>query len=136
MKAVVLEEYNKPLVIRDVDIADPGVHEVTIEVKACGLCLSDVHIVEGKVPTVTLPHIPGHEIAGVVAKTGSKVKDFQPGDRVTMSLDLYCGRCDYCVRGETNRCDNLERIGFETDGGYAQYVNIPASNLEAAEYIR
>ena len=130
MKAVVLEEYNKPLVIRDVDIADPGVHEVTIEVKACGLCLSDVHIAEGKVPTVTLPHIPGHEIAGIVAKTGSKVKDFQAGDRVAMSLDLYCGRCDYCLRGETNRCDNLARIGFETDGGYAEFVNIPASNLE------
>jgi propanol-preferring alcohol dehydrogenase len=130
MKAVVLEEYNKPLVIRDVDIAAPGVHEVTIEVKACGLCLSDVHIAEGKVPTVTLPHIPGHEIAGVVSKTGSGVKGFQAGDRVAMSLDLYCGRCDYCVRGETNRCDNLSRIGFEEDGGYAQFVNIPAANLE------
>ena len=130
MKAAVLEEFHKPLVIRDVDIEDPGVHEVTIAVKACGLCLSDVHIAEGMIPTVTLPHIPGHEIAGVVAKKGSGVKDFDIGDRVAMSLDVTCGRCDYCVRGETNRCENLSRIGFERNGGYGEMVNVPASNLE------
>ena len=130
MKAAVLEAYHRPLVIRELEISEPGPEEVTLEVKAVGLCLSDVHISEGKVPTVKLPHIPGHEFSGVVAKTGSGVRDFKPGDRVSVNLDVICGRCDHCLRGETNRCSNLIRIGFERNGAMAEYVNVPARNLE------
>ena len=130
MKAAVLEAYHRPLVIRELEISEPGLEEVTLEVKAVGLCLSDVHISEGKVPTVKLPHIPGHEFSGVVAKMGSGVKDFNPGDRVSVNLDVICGRCDHCLRGETNRCSNLIRIGFERNGAMAEYVNVPARNLE------
>lgn len=83
MKAAVLEAYHQPLVVRDVEIDDPGFDEVTLEVKACGLCLTDVHISEGKIPTVKLPLIPGHEFSGIVAQTGSGVRDFKIGDRVT-----------------------------------------------------
>ena len=72
MKAAVLEVYHKPLQIRDVEIGEPAPHEVTIEVKACGLCSTDVHISEGKIPTVKLPLIPGHEFAGVVVKIGER----------------------------------------------------------------
>ncbi len=130
MKAAVLETYHKPLVIRDIEIAEPGFGEVTVEVKACGLCLTDIHISEGKIPTVKLPLVPGHEFAGVVVKKGSGVVDFEIGDRVTINIDVTCGRCDFCLIGETNRCINLKRIGFERNGGMGEYVNVPATNLE------
>ncbi len=130
MKAAVLESYHKPLQIREVEISEPGPQEVTVEVKACGLCSTDVHISEGKIPTVILPLIPGHEFAGVIAKTGSAVKEFSPGDRVVVCVDVSCGRCDFCLRGETNRCARLVRIGFERSGGMAEFVNVPAANLE------
>jgi len=130
MKAAVLEVYHKPLQIREVEIGEPGPQEVTIEVRACGLCSTDVHISEGKIPTVKLPLIPGHEFAGTVAKIGAGVKDFSIGDRVVVCVDASCGRCDFCLRGETNRCSNLVRIGFERSGGMGEYVNVPATNLE------
>jgi propanol-preferring alcohol dehydrogenase len=130
MKAAVLEVYHKPLQIREMEIGEPGPQEVTIEVKACGLCSTDVHISEGKIPTVKLPLIPGHEFAGIVTKIGAGVKDFASGDRVVVCVDASCGRCDFCLRGETNRCSNLIRIGFERSGGMGEYVNVPAANLE------
>jgi len=130
MKAAVLEAYHQPLVIRDEEISEPGPAEVTVGVKAVGLCLTDVHISEGKIPTVKLPLIPGHEFSGVIAKTGPGVKDFKTGDRVVVNIDAVCGRCDHCLRGDTNRCSNLIRIGFERNGGMAEYVNVPAANIE------
>lgn len=130
MKAAVLEAYHKPLQIREVEIGEPGPSEVTVEVKACGLCSTDVHISEGKIPTIKLPLIPGHEFAGVVARMGPAVADFSVGDRVIVCVDASCGRCDFCLRGETNRCSRLVRIGFERNGGMAEYVNVPAANLE------
>jgi 2-desacetyl-2-hydroxyethyl bacteriochlorophyllide A dehydrogenase len=130
MKAAVLEAFHKPLTIRDVDIDEPGFGEVAVEVKACGLCLTDVHISEGKIPTVKLPLIPGHEFAGVVAKKGLGVDHIEVGDRVTVNIDVTCGRCDFCLVGETNRCIHLIRIGFERNGGMGEYVNVPAANVE------
>jgi len=130
MKAAVLEAYHQPLAIRDAEISQPGLGEVTVAVKAVGLCLTDVHISEGKIPTVKLPLITGHEFAGVIDKTGPGVKDFKTGDRVVVNIDVICGRCDHCLRGETNRCSNLIRIGFERNGGMAEYVNVPAINIE------
>jgi alcohol dehydrogenase, propanol-preferring len=130
MKAAVLEVYHKPLQIREMAVAEPASQEVTVEVKACGLCSTDVHISEGKIPTVKLPLIPGHEFAGTVIQIGDGVKDFAIGDRVVVCVDASCGRCDFCLRGETNRCSNLVRIGFERSGGMGEYVNVPAANLE------
>jgi propanol-preferring alcohol dehydrogenase len=130
MKAAVLEAYHQPLKIRNIEKSEPGPGEVAVEVKAVGLCLSDVHISEGKVPTVKLPHVPGHEFSGIVARTGPGVTEFNPGDRVSVNLDVICGRCDHCLRGETNLCSNLVRIGFERNGGMAEYVNVPSRNLE------
>lgn len=130
MKAAVLEAYHRPLVVRDVDLPPPTRGEVTVEVKACGLCLTDVHISEGKIPTVSLPLIPGHEFAGVVSRLGEGVADWKVGDRVTVCVDVNCGHCEFCLRGETNRCANLKRIGFERNGGMAEQVNVPAGNLE------
>jgi len=130
VKAAVLEAYHKPLQVRELEIYGPGPNEVTIEVKACGLCSTDVHISEGKIPTVKLPLIPGHEFAGTVNRIGDGVRDFAIGDRVVVCVDASCGRCDFCLRGETNRCSNLVRIGFERSGGMGEYVNVPAANLE------
>lgn len=130
MKAAVLEAFHKPLVICEVDIAPPEPGEVTVEVKACGLCLTDIHINEGKVPTAKPPLIQGHEFAGVVARVGAGVSDWAVGDRVTVYVDVNCGRCDFCLRGEVNRCIRLKRIGFERNGGMAEMVNVPAANLE------
>ncbi len=130
MKAAVLEAYHKPLIVRDVELPPPGRGEVTVEVKACGLCLTDVHISEGKIPTVKLPLIPGHEFAGVVAQIGEDADNWKVGDRVTVCVDVNCGHCEFCLRGELNRCTALKRIGFERDGGMAELVNVPADNLE------
>jgi len=130
MKAAVLEAYHKPLEIREVQRPKPNPHEVTIEVKACGLCLTDVHISEGMIPTVRLPLIPGHEFAGVIVEKGTGVGDIQIGDRVTVCVDVTCGRCDFCLRGETTRCIRLVRIGFERSGGMGEYVTVPAANVE------
>lgn len=131
MKAAVLESFHEPLVIRDIDIAPPAPGEVTVDVKACGLCQTDLHIAEGKVPTVTLPVVPGHEFAGVVSALGPGVTGCAVGDRVTVCVDVNCGRCDFCLRGETNRCVALRRLGFERNGGMAERVNVPAANVEA-----
>jgi D-arabinose 1-dehydrogenase-like Zn-dependent alcohol dehydrogenase len=130
MRAAVLETYHRPLVIRNLDTAAPGPGEVTLEVRACGLCLTDVHIAEGRVPTVTLPVVPGHEFAGVIAERGPGVTGWELGERVVVSVDVSCGRCDFCLRGETNRCVALKRLGFERNGGMAERVNVPAANLE------
>ncbi len=130
MKAAVLETFHQPLAVREVPLRDPGPGEVTVEVKACGLCLTDIHIMEGRVPTVRPPVVPGHELAGVVVKRGPDVTDCAVGDRVTVATDVNCGRCDFCLRGESNRCPNLVRIGFERNGGMAEAVNVPAANIE------
>lgn len=131
MKAAVLEAFHQPLVVRDVKLPPLGPHEVTVEVKACGLCLTDIHIHEGRVPTVKLPLVPGHEFAGRVVARGSAVEGVEVGVRVTVFVDVNCGRCRFCLRGETSRCTALSRIGFERDGGMAEFANVPAANVEA-----
>ena len=130
MKAAVLEAFHQPLAIREVPLPDPGPGEVTVEVGACGLCLTDIHIMEARVPTVRLPLVPGHELAGVVVARGRGVTECELGDRVAVATDVNCGRCDFCLRGETNRCPGLVRVGFERNGGMAEAVNVPAANVE------
>lgn len=130
MRAAVLETFHRPLAIREVPLPEPGPGEVTVEVKACGLCLTDIHIMDGRVPSVRVPLVPGHEFAGVVVRRGRDVTECEVGDRVAVAVDVECGRCDFCLRGETNRCPNLVRIGFERNGGMAEAVNVPAGNVE------
>ncbi|MGH7334015.1 MAG: alcohol dehydrogenase catalytic domain-containing protein, partial [Candidatus Rokuibacteriota bacterium] len=123
MKAAVLEAYHQPLVIREIEPAPPPPGEVTLEVKACGLCMTDVHIAEGRIPTITPPLTPGHEFAGVVVAVGAGVTDARIGDRVVVCVDVGCRRCDFCLRGETTRCVSLIRLGFERAGGMSERVN-------------
>ena len=108
MKAAVLVEPNKPLVIEDLMISKPGPHEVLIRTAACGLCHSDLHFIEGAYPH-PLPAVPGHEAAGIVEAVGSEVRTVKPGDAVVTCLSAYCGQCEFCVTGRMSLC-----LGGET----------------------
>ena len=108
MKAAVLIEAGKPLVIEQVNISNPGPHEVLIRTVACGLCHSDLHFIEGTYPH-PLPAIPGHEAAGIVEAVGSEVRTVKVGDAVITCLSAFCGHCEYCVTGRMSLC-----LGAET----------------------
>ncbi|MDP9364919.1 MAG: alcohol dehydrogenase catalytic domain-containing protein [Chloroflexota bacterium] len=107
----------------------PGPGEVLVRVGAAGLCSTDIHIWKGKLPTVTLPRITGHEGAGTVVEVGPAVEGIAVGDRVTISIYVTCDRCFHCRRGEENLCLHKVRIGFERDGSHAGLVSVPAQNV-------
>ena len=108
MKEAVLIEAGKPLQIEQINIANPGPHEVLIRTAACGLCHSDLHFIEGTYPH-PLPAIPGHEAAGIVEAVGSEVRTVKVGDAVVTCLSAFCGHCEYCVTGRMSLC-----LGGET----------------------
>src|SRR4051812_13414211 len=103
MKAAVLHEVNKPLVIEDVSLQKPGPREVLIRTSVAGLCHSDLHFMEGLYPH-PLPAVLGHESAGVVEQVGSDVTYVKPGDHVVTCLSVFCGTCDNCTTGRTVLC--------------------------------
>jgi S-(hydroxymethyl)glutathione dehydrogenase / alcohol dehydrogenase len=107
MKAAVLREIKKPLVIEDVQISKPGPHEVLIRTAAAGICHSDLHFVEGLYP-YPLPAVIGHESAGVVEQVGSEVRTVKVGDHVITCLSAFCGHCEHCVTGHLSRCISPE----------------------------
>lgn len=103
MKAAVLIEPGKPLVIEQLQISNPGPHEVLIRTAACGLCHSDLHFIEGTYPH-PLPAVPGHEAAGIVEAVGSEVRTVKVGDAVVTCLSAFCGHCEFCVTGRMALC--------------------------------
>lgn len=103
MKAAVLREIGKPMMIEEVAVAEPGPREVLVRVKAVGLCHSDLHVIDGHLPAA-LPIVLGHEAAGIVERVGSDVTNVKPGDHVIASLVFHCGHCAHCVSGHPNRC--------------------------------
>ena len=103
VKAAILEQPGEGLTIGDVELADPAPHEVLIDTKACGLCHSDLHFIDGAYPH-PLPTIPGHEAAGVVRAVGSEVRTVKPGDHVVSCLSAFCGQCEFCVTGRMAMC--------------------------------
>ncbi len=103
MKAAILELAGQPLVIDDVKVAAPGPHEVLINTKACGLCHSDLHFIDGAYPHA-MPCVPGHEAAGIVEAVGSEVRTVKPGDHVVSCLSAFCGHCEFCVTGRMALC--------------------------------
>lgn len=107
MKAAVLVEVGKPLEIWDVDIDAPAPREVLIRTAACGVCRSDLHMIDGAYPT-PLPTIPGHEAAGIVEAVGSEVRTVKPGDAVVTCLSAFCGHCEFCVTGRMSLCVSSE----------------------------
>jgi 2-desacetyl-2-hydroxyethyl bacteriochlorophyllide A dehydrogenase len=110
-----------------VDDPVPGPREVVVEVAACGLCGTDLHILEGEFAP-SLPVIPGHEFAGVVAAVGSAVDEIAVGTRVAVDPSLYCHECHYCRIGHDNLCERWGAIGVSTAGGAAEYVAAPVAN--------
>lgn len=113
--------------IKEVASPDIGAEEVLIKVKYTGICGTDRHIVKGEAPAAR-PVIPGHEISGIVVKTGSMV-DLKVDDRVAIDPNIFCGKCSYCHNGQINLCNKLEAIGVTQNGGFAEYVKAPAGNV-------
>ena len=102
-KAAILEKPGEPMVIGEIQLAEPAPHEVLIDTKACGLCHSDLHFIDGAYPHA-LPLVPGHEAAGVVRAVGSEVTMVKPGDHVVSCLSAFCGQCEFCVTGRMALC--------------------------------
>ncbi len=121
MKAMMLERVGEPLCLREIPEPRPAAGQVQIRVEACGVCRTDLHVIDGELPDPKLPLIPGHEIVGTVAAVGSDVRGIEPGDRVGVPwLGHTCGRCAYCQSGRENLCDHAGFTGYQIDGGYAQ----------------
>ena len=129
MNAAVLDGFGAPLDIRAVPDPEPGPGEVIVRTRAAGVCRTDLKVVSGAIPTVQPPLILGHELAGEVVALGPGVEGIEPGTGVAVGLDIVCGFCHYCRRGELDHCSNLRRLGFEIDGALAEYVRVPAANL-------
>ncbi len=124
MKAAIFEQFRQPIVVRDVP--DPIAHDdgVVIEVKATGICRSDWHGWMGHDSDVHVPHVPGHELAGIVREAGKEVRQWKLGDRVTVPFAVGCGRCPQCLGGNQHICDQYFQPGFTAWGSFAQYVAI------------
>ncbi len=125
MRAALYREFNGPITIEDLPDPTPVPGGVVIEVRASGLCRSDWHGWRGEDPDIVLPHIPGHELAGVIAAVGPGVRGWAEGDRVTLPFCCGCGTCPTCVAGQTQICDRHFQPGFTAFGSFAEYVAIP-----------
>jgi propanol-preferring alcohol dehydrogenase len=121
MRAMVLDRAKTPLVLRTMDDPVPEAGEVLIKVRACGVCRTDLHVVDGELSAPKLPIIPGHEIVGEVLAVGEQVERFGFGERVGVPwLGHTCGVCPYCATGHENLCDAPGFTGYTIDGGYAE----------------
>ena len=129
MRALVLEEFNGPLIMRDVPVPTIGPHEVLVRVRNVGVCGTDLKIRAGRMGLDALPLIMGHEVAGEVAEVGSEVEGFSPGDRVAVGFYITCGRCQFCREGRDTLCPQVRQHGFSIDGGLADYMKTPGVNL-------
>jgi L-iditol 2-dehydrogenase len=133
MKALVLEEYHR-FAVKEVRVPEPAPQEVLVRVRACGICGSDVHGMDGSTGRRIPPLIMGHEAAGEIAAVGSDAPGWSVGDRVTFDSTVSCGRCWHCRRGEVNLCDDRRVLGvscaeYRRDGAFAEFVAVPARIL-------
>src|SRR5690242_2561353 len=120
MRAMVLERPGMPLMLRERPVPAPGAGELLIAVSACGVCRTDLHVVDGDLTHPNLPVVPGHEIVGRVAAIGAGVSGFTAGERVGVPwLGATCGVCPYCRAGAENLCDAPVFTGYTRDGGFA-----------------
>lgn len=129
MKALVLQDYLK-FTVTEVPQPEIGPEEVLIAVKACGICGSDVHGMDGSTGRRRPPIIMGHEAAGVIAATGGSVTNWKAGDRVTFDSTIYCGKCEFCRRGQVNLCNHRRVLGvscedYRQQGAFAEFVAVP-----------
>jgi propanol-preferring alcohol dehydrogenase len=128
MRAVQLTEVGKPLENKDVPIPQLGVNDVLVRVAAAGICHSDEHYRAGVSKIDNLPLTLGHEVAGRVERVGANVKNVAPGDRVCVHYLVHCGACEFCRRGLEQFCTTVQMIGKDRDGGYAEFIKVPAKN--------
>jgi alcohol dehydrogenase, propanol-preferring len=141
MRAMVLDRPGTPLVMRERAVPQPTAGEILVEISACGVCRTDLHVVDGELPQPKLPIVPGHEIVGRVAAIGEGVRGFSRGQRVGVPwLGATCGVCPYCRSGRENLCDRPLFTGYTRDGGYATHTLADArfcfpldEGLDAAE---
>lgn len=129
MNALVLSDY-KQLRIEDLPVPVCRPRDVLIQVAACGICGSDVHGYDGSTGRRIPPVVMGHEAAGIVAAVGAEVSAVAPGDRVTFDSTVYCARCEFCLRGEANLCENRQVVGvscgeYRRAGAFAEYITVP-----------
>lgn len=132
MRAWILEEQagieERPLKLVEVPTPHPQDDEIRVKITACGVCRTDIHIAEGDLPLKKSPIILGHEIVGMVDKVGHDVQRFGAGDKVGVSwLYSSCGECKYCLSGRENYCPDIRCTGWDENGGYAEYVTVPAA---------
>ena len=121
MRAQVLTAAHRPLAAAELPAPRPGPQQVLIAVRACAVCRTDLHVVDGELPDPKLPLVPGHEIIGTVVEKGESVDRFRVGDRVGVPwLGWTCGVCGYCRSGRENLCDRARFTGYQIDGGYAE----------------
>lgn len=133
MRALVFDEFQGPLELREVPEPKPPGDGVVIRVMATGICRSDWHGWMGHDPDVCLPHVPGHELAGVVEEIGPQVRRWRTGDRVTVPFAVGCGRCEQCLSGQQHICDNYFQPGFTAWGSFAEFVAIPHADTNLVQ---
>ena len=123
MEAMVMEQARQPLVLKTIPVPSPAERQVLVKVIACGVCRTDLHILDGELSQPKLPLIIGHEIIGIIAKKGKEVVNLNEGDIVGIPwLGYTCGKCKYCNKGKENLCENALFTGYTIDGGYAEYT--------------
>ncbi|HEV3237606.1 MAG TPA: zinc-dependent alcohol dehydrogenase family protein [Gemmataceae bacterium] len=123
MLAMVLKKPGTRLEAMDLPVPKPAADQVLIRVHACGVCRTDLHVVDGELPEPKLPLVPGHEIVGTVVDKGEKAERFSIGDRVGVPwLGFTCGQCKYCLSDRENLCDRPKFTGYQLDGGYAEFT--------------
>lgn len=123
MKAMILDAQGQPLRLAEVPRPTPGADQVLLEVRACGVCRTDLHVMDGDLRQPRLPLVLGHEIVGVIVDKGAEVQRFALGQRIGVPwLGRTCGHCRYCSSGAENLCDAAEFTGYTLDGGYAEFA--------------
>jgi len=123
MRAMIMEKSGKPLRLAEVPVPRPSPEQILIRVHSCGVCRTDLHILDGELTRPKLPLIPGHEIVGTVVQTGNNVTAYRIGDRVGVPwVGFTCGKCRYCQRDKENLCDHPLFTGYTKDGGYAEFT--------------
>lgn len=119
---------NRPLELQEVPIPDIGRQDVLVRVRAAGICHSDAHYRAGRSAMGRMPITLGHEVAGIVEETGAQVTNVKAGDRVCLHYNITCGDCYYCNTGNEQFCSTVKMIGHHVDGGYAEFIAVPARN--------
>ena len=129
MRAARFTGADRSLTIEEVPVPKPGPLDVIVKVEACGICLSDVHLIDGGIPPVIPVVTPGHESCGTVHEVGELVTGWKQGDRVIVMAGRNCGVCDNCATGQIDKCRNPQLMGFHYDGAWAEYTSVPFYGL-------